>query len=130
MKLKPYLPALICALVLGATSPMVTAVTTAGKIENATTAEVKQALDESVKITEEALEALKSGADENKVSDLINDARQQIKRVEINRLDVIRTRSADNLKKARQSLSKGDKAQAEEFLSNGLKGFKEMQSSF
>ncbi len=125
--LKKHLPSLLLALCVSAISPMASAV---GKIENASTEEVKQALDESVKITEDALAALKNGASEDIVNDQINNARQLIKRVEINRLDVIRTRSAENLKKARQAVSNGQKDQAEDFLAAALKGFKEMQSAF
>lgn len=125
--LKKHLPSLLLALCVSAISPMASSV---GKIENASTEEVKQALDESVKVTEDALAALKSGASEDMVNDQINNARQLIKRVEINRLDVIRTRSAENLKKARQAVSNGQKDQAEDFLAAALKGFKEMQSAF
>lgn len=76
------------------------------------------------------LTALKSGASEEAVNEHISNARQLIKRVEINRLDVIRTRSAESLKKARQALNNGQKDLAEDFLANALKGFKEMQTSF
>lgn len=125
--LKKYLPSLLLALCVSVISPMASAV---GKIENTSTEEVKQALDESVKATENALATIKSGASEDIVNDHINNARQLIKRVEINRLDVIRTRSAENLKKARQAVSNGQKYQAEDFLATALKGFKEMQSAF
>jgi len=125
--LKKYLPSLLLALCVSVISPMASAV---GKIENTSTEEVKQALDASVKATEDALATLKSGASEDIVNDHINNARQLIKRVEINRLDVIRTRSAENLKKARQAVSNGQKDQAEDFLATALKGFKEMQSAF
>ncbi|MEQ1528564.1 MAG: hypothetical protein ABL925_04550 [Methylococcales bacterium] len=122
-----YLLSVLVAVVINAISPMATA---AGKIENASTADVKQALNDSVKATEDAIAALKSGAGEDAVNEHISNARQLIKRVEINRLDVIRTRSADSLKRAKQALSSGQKDQAEDFLGNALKGFKEMQSSF
>jgi hypothetical protein len=128
MKLCITLSSLLIALFLGTALPMVAVAAPAGKIANATDAEVKQALIDSIKTTEEAITALKSGADEVTVGEQINNARQLIKRVEINRLDVIRTRSAESLKKARHALSKGDKVQAEEFLNNALKGFQEMQS--
>ncbi len=110
-------------------SPLILAATT-GKIENASTEEVRQALVDSIKATEDAIASLKSGANDDVVNEHISNARQLIKRVEINRLDVIRTRSAESLKKARQALNSGQKDTAEDFLTNALKGFKEMQSSF
>lgn len=124
---KKYLLPLLLILSTSVLSPLTIA---AGKIENATTEEVKQALVDSVKATEEALASLKSGAEAETINDQINNARQLIKRVEINRLDVIRTRSAESLKKARQALNNGQKDIAEDFLTNALKGFKEMQSAF
>nr|WP_179210286.1 hypothetical protein [Crenothrix polyspora] len=127
--LKKYLLPLLLALSVNALSPMATA-TAAGKTENASTEEVRQALVDSVKAAEDALTALKSGASEEAVNEHISNARQLIKRVEINRLDVIRTRSAESLKKARQALNNGQKDLAEDFLANALKGFKEMQSVF
>ncbi len=125
--LKKYLLPLLLALSASAISPMATA---AGKTENASTEEVRQALGDSVKAAEDAMTALKSGASEETINGHISNARQLIKKVEINRLDVIRTRSAESLKKARQALNNGQKDVAEDFLANALKGFKEMQSAF
>jgi hypothetical protein len=127
MRLKKYLLLLLLALSVNTLSPMAMA---AGKTENASTEEVRQALVDSIKAAEDALTALKSGASEEAVNEHISNARQLIKRVEINRLDVIRTRSAESLKKARQALNNGQKDLAEDFLANALKGFKEMQTSF
>lgn len=127
MQLKKCLLPLLLALSAVTVSPLATA---AGKIENATTEQVQQALVDSIKTTEDALASLKSGASADAVSEQINNARQLIKRVEINRLDVIRTRSAESLKKARQALNDGKKDVAEDFLTNALAGFKEMQSKF
>ena len=125
--LKKHSLPLLLAFFAVTTSPLATAV---GKIENATTEEVQQALVDSIKTTEDALASLKSGASAETVSEQINNARQLIKRVEINRLDVIRTRSAESLKKARQAVNEGKKDVAEDFLTNALAGFKEMQSKF
>ncbi|MCX7086767.1 MAG: hypothetical protein NTV00_01805 [Methylococcales bacterium] len=119
---------LLIALSLGATS--VAQAEAPAKIKNATEAEVRQALTDTIKTTEEALNALKSDASQDIVQAHISDARQLVKRVEINRLDVIRTRSSEKLKSARQALNKGEKAQAEEFLSAALKGFQEMAKFF
>lgn len=127
MQLKKCLLPLLLALFAVTVSPLATA---AGKIENTSAEEVKQALVDSIKAAEDALVALKSGASEEVVNEHISNARQLIKSVEINRLDVIRTRSAESLKKARQALNNGQKDLAEDFLANALKGFKEMQTSF
>jgi|GEM_PF-5549086 len=64
--LKKYLPSLLLVLCVSVISPMASAI---GKIENTSTEEVKQALDASVKATEDALAALKSGASEDIVND-------------------------------------------------------------
>ncbi len=121
-----YLLLFFLSLFIGVLAPAAIA---AGKIENVSEEDVRRALKDSIKAAEDALAALKSGAEEAVVSEHINNARQWIKRVENNRLDVIRTRSAESLKKARQAVAKGDAKQAEESLLHALKGFKEMQSS-
>ncbi len=124
---KNLLLPLIAVLSLTLMSPAY--VIAAGKIENATNEEVKQALVATIKATEDALASLHAGADGSVVNDQINEARQLVKRVENNRLDVIRTRAADSLKKARQAVTKGENKQAEESLNNALKSFKDMLSS-
>lgn len=121
-----FLMLLAITIQIGGIPPVVIA---AGKMENATEEEVRVALKESIKAVEDALAALQKGEGETIVSEHINNARQLIKRVENNRLDVIRTRSAESLKKARQAVSKGETKQAEEHLLNALKGFRNMQDS-
>jgi hypothetical protein len=115
---------------MGIATPVITHAEVAAKIKNATEAEVRQALQDTLKATEEALNALKSGADTEVVQEHIGNARQLVKRVEINRLDVIRTRSSEKLKNARQALGKGEKDKAEAFLTAALQGFQEMARLF
>lgn len=100
------------------------------KIKNATEAEVRQALKDTIKATEGALSALKNAESTDNVQNHIADARQSVKRVEINRLDVIRTRSSEKLKAARVALNKGDAAEAETQLKAALAGFQEMDKAF
>jgi hypothetical protein len=115
--------------VIATVSPVVMAAPT-GKIENASIEEVRQALVDTVKATEQAIASLKEGEGDDKINDHISNARQYVKRVEINRLDVIRTRAAENLKKAKTALNNGDKAGAEENLGIALKSFLDMQKQF
>jgi len=117
------------SLIIASAAPVVTAAP-AGKIENASIEEVRQALVDTIKATEQAIASLKEGEGDDKINDHISNARQYVKRVEINRLDVIRTRAAENLKKAKTALNNGDKAGAEENLGIALKSFLDMQKQF
>lgn len=119
--------ALLIMALISASSPSMSSAGAIGKTKNATEAEVKQALINTVKATEDALAALKSHAAEDVVQAHISDARQAVKGVEINRLDVIRTRSSEKLKNARHALNKGEQQQAEGYLNEALHGFQEMQ---
>ncbi|MEQ1636641.1 MAG: hypothetical protein ABL903_08105 [Methylococcales bacterium] len=131
MKLLNYkLLLLLITLMASAATPLPGFAEVPGKTKNATTAEVKQALLNTIKATEDALKALKSGADPETVQQHISDARQAVKGVEINRLDVIRTRTSEKLKHARQALNKDEKSKTEELLTESLKNFQEMLRSF
>lgn len=124
---KTKILALLIMALINLSSPSVSSAGAIGKTKNATEAEVKQALVNTLKATEDALAAIKIHAAEELVQAHISDARQFVKGVEINRLDVIRTRSSDKLKLARQALSKADQQAAEDYLHEALKGFQEMQ---
>lgn len=117
---------LILALV-SLTSPSAVYGEMAGKTKNATIEQVTQALVDTLKATEDALNALHTNAPEEQIQGHISDARKFVKAVEINRLDVIRTRASEKLKNARHALGKGETKQAEAYLSDALKGFQEMQ---
>lgn len=121
---------LIALLIMALTSlssPSMSSAGAIGKTKNATEAEVKQALINTVKATEDALAALKNHVAEDVIQTHISNARQSVKGVEINRLDVIRTRSSEKLKNARHALSKGEQREAEAYLNEALQGFQEMQ---
>jgi hypothetical protein len=128
--MKKSLFALLLALGVSAFAALPAYAETAGKIKNATEAEVRQALTETVKATEDALAALKSGASEEVVQEHISHARQVVKRVEINRLDVIRTRASEKLKNARHALNNKEPAKAEALLTEALAGYQEMVRLF
>lgn len=127
---KQNLSALSIALLMGFTHSSVSYAEVGAKIKNATHEEVKQALTDTLKATEAAISALKDKASEDVVQEHISKARQAVKGVEINRLDVIRTRSSEKLKSARHALSKGEQAEAEAYLSEAYKGFQEMERQF
>ncbi|MGR9054206.1 MAG: hypothetical protein ACU84J_16325 [Gammaproteobacteria bacterium] len=102
----------------------------AGKIENATTAEVKEAIDKAINATDQAIAALQNGGDADAILGFINDAGQASKRIESNRLDVIRTRAASKLKKARKAVMKAETDEAIALLSDALKGYQEIKKQF
>ncbi|PKM13052.1 MAG: hypothetical protein CVV13_02905 [Gammaproteobacteria bacterium HGW-Gammaproteobacteria-3] len=102
----------------------------AGKIENATTAEVREEIDNAVKSTEAAIEAVQNNADEETTLGFIKAAKQASKKIESNRLDPMRSKANSNLAKARSAVKKGQKDQATAFLTEALSTFKEIKTLF
>ena len=102
----------------------------AGKIENATTADVKEAIDNTIKSIEEAVANLNNGGDKDEVMALILKAAQSSKRIESNSLDVKRSRATSALKKARLAVKNDKKELALGSLTDALKGFQEIKSLY
>lgn len=124
--LKQIIIALAVTLSVGSIAPVMAA----GKIENATPEEVGASIASALKNSEEALAALKNGADNEAVLNLIEAARQDSKRIEVGRLDVKRTRAAAHLKNARSALRKDDKVKAEASLTEAVKGYQEVKDLY
>jgi hypothetical protein len=102
----------------------------AGKIENATPAQVKESIASALKNSEDALAALKNGDSKETIMDLIGAARQDSKRIEVGRLDVQRNKASAKLKNARIAVNKGDNAAAEAALVDAVKGYEEIKAGF
>ncbi|MGR9045291.1 MAG: hypothetical protein ACU83N_08340 [Gammaproteobacteria bacterium] len=125
--LTKFLLSIVIASSMGALSSVSFA---AGKIENATTAEVKEEIEKAIGSTEEAIAAIQNGGNEEAVLKLIKNAKQASKRIESNRLDVKRNRAASKLAKARSAFKKGENDAAVALLSEALAGYQEIKRLF
>lgn len=125
-----FLKQIVIALAVTFSMGSFTQAQAAGKIENATPEEVAASIAGAAQKSEDALAALKNGAADETVLELIEGARQDSKRIEVGRLDVKRTRAAAHLKKARRAIRKGDKAQAEASLIEAIKGYQEVKAEY
>jgi len=88
----------------------------------------EQAIDLTVGKVQLAIDALKSGANADAVSDLIKDALDASK--EINASDTVfvaRTKGSNTLKNARKHLKEGSTKDAEQELDNALKAFSNLK---
>ncbi|MGR9115367.1 MAG: hypothetical protein ACU85E_06340 [Gammaproteobacteria bacterium] len=102
----------------------------AGKIENATTADVKEQIEKAIDNTADAIAAIQNNENEDAVLGLIKNAKQASKRIESNRLDVKRSRANASLAKARNAVKKAQNDEAIAFLTKALDGFKEIKTLF
>ncbi len=101
----------------------------AGKIENATAAQVKEAATSALTSTEQALAGLQSDANEEVVLQHLATARQETKRIEVGRLDVKRNQASTKVKEARTAIMKKDKAKAEAILVDAIKLYQDIKNS-
>jgi Tfp pilus assembly protein PilF len=88
----------------------------------------EQAIDMTVAKIQTAIDAMKSGANAEAVSDLIKDALDATK--EINASDsvfVARTKGSNILKTARKHLKEGSTKEAEQELDNAFKAFSNLK---
>lgn len=125
--LKKIFFSILIAVSMGAFSTVSLA---AGKIENATTADVKVAIDEALSSSEEALSTLNNGGSKEDVLALMKKTMQASKKIESNRLDVLRTRTNSKLKKAKSAVKKGQNESAAEIMAEVIKGYQEIKASF
>lgn len=101
----------------------------AGKIENATAAQVKEAAESALASTEQALAGLKNGSNEEVIFQHLTTARQDTKRIEVGRLDVKRSQASAKLKEARVAITKNEKEKAEAILADAIKLYQEIKNS-
>jgi hypothetical protein len=126
MKLLKYLT---LALAITASMVSLSPAFAAGKIENATAAQVKEAADSALASTEQALEGLKNNSNQEVIFQHIATARQDTKRIEVGRLDVKRNQASAKLKDARIAITKDEKEKAEALLTEAVGIYKEIQNS-
>lgn len=118
------------AVAIACSMAIVTPAAAAGKIENATAAQVKEAAAGALSHSEEALASLKNGSSNDAVLDHIQKARQESKRIEVGRLDPMRNKGMSKLTDARAALAKNQNAEAEALLVAAVKIYKEIKESF
>lgn len=120
---------LTIALALGLSIGSFTPAFAAGKIENATIAQVKEAADNALLSTEQALAGLKSGANQDVIAQHITTARQESKRIEVGKFDLKRNQASGKLKAARVAMDKGEKDNAEALLAEAVSIYTEIKNS-
>jgi len=122
--LKKILLAASLGVAMIATAPVSMA---AGKIEKATVAEVVEAIKETIKLSEESLAAIESGADKKSILDLLKRTKQSSKRIESNIVDRLRQTANARVSKARSAVKKDDKETAVAFMTEAVQRFKDIQ---
>lgn len=121
----------IIALAITFSFGTVSSVMAAGKIENATTGQVKEAIQAALTGSTAALDSLKNGSNQDVVAQHIATARQETKKIEVGTiLDPIRSKASGQLRTASTALSNGDKANAEAALVEAIKGFEQIKAKY
>jgi hypothetical protein len=103
---------------------------TASAVANPSYEEVKAAIDNTLAKVEEANTALANGTDNEKVIDMVTDARQLQKDIANNVLDVKRNQASTVLKQARAALLNNDQQAAKESLTDAVKRYKAIQDLY
>lgn len=124
---KKIILSLLLAFSLGAVA---TTSFAAGKIKNATTAEVEAAMESTVKGAEATLEALNNGADKEALLQLLSDTKQTHKRIEVTRLGRLKGLAATQMRKARSAVKKDDLDKAKEHLTKGVDYYHQLRKEY
>jgi len=125
--LKSSIIALAITFSFGAASSAIAA----GKIENATTGQVKEAIQAALTGSTAALAGLKNGSKQEVVAEHIANARQETKKIEVGTtLDPIRSKSSGQLRTASTALANGEKDNAEAALVEAIKGFEQIKATY
>jgi len=103
---------------------------TASAVANPSYEDVKAAIDNTLAKVEEANTALANGTDNEKVIDMVTDARQLQKDISNNVLDVKRNQASTVLKQARAALLNNDLQAAKESLTDAVKRYKAIQDLY
>ncbi len=102
----------------------------AGKIENATNAQVKAAADNALASAEAALAGIKDGSHEEVIMQHLNNAAQETKKIEVGTtLDPKRSKAVANIKVARKAVQDKDNAKATEALTKAVELYKELKNA-
>lgn len=103
---------------------------TAFAVANPSYEDVKAAIDNTLAKVEETKTALDNGADNEKLIDMVTDARQLQKDIANNMLDVKRNQASNVLKQARMAIQKNELQSAKESLSDAVNRYKEIQQLY
>ncbi len=103
---------------------------TASAVANPSYEDVKAAIDNTLAKVEEANTALANGTDNEKLIDMVTDARQLQKDISNNVLDVKRNQASAVLKQARAALLNNDLQAAKESLTDAVKRYKAIQDLY
>ena len=103
---------------------------TAFAVVNPSYEEVKAAIDNTLAKVEETKAALDKGTDNEKLIDLVTDARQLQKDIANNVLDVKRNQASNVLKQVRAALLKNELQTAKESLTDALNRYKEIKQLY
>ncbi|MFA5923188.1 MAG: hypothetical protein WC856_18180 [Methylococcaceae bacterium] len=103
---------------------------TAFAVANPSYEDVKAAIDNTLAKVEETKTALDNGADNEKLIDMVTDARQLQKDIANNVLDVKRNQASNVLKKVRTAIQKNELQSAKESLSDAVSRYKEIQQLY
>ncbi len=103
---------------------------TAFAVANPSYEDVKAAIDNTLAKVEEAKTALENGADNEKLIDMVTDARQLQKDIANNVLDVKRNQASNVLKKVRTAIEKNELQSAKESLNDAVNRYKEIQKLY
>ena len=103
---------------------------TAFAVANPSYEDVKAAIDNTLAKVEETHTALDNGADNEKLIDMVTDARQLQKDIANNVLDVKRNQASNVLKKVRTAIQKNELQSAKESLSDAVIRYKEIQQLY
>ena len=103
---------------------------TAFAVANPSYEDVKAAIDNTLAKVEETKAALDNGADNEKLIDMVTDARQLQKDIANNVLDVKRNQASNVLKKARTAIQNNELQSAKESLTDAANRYKEIQQLY
>ena len=103
---------------------------TASAVANPSYEDVKAAIENTLAKVEEANTALTNGTDNEKLIDMVTDARQLQKDIANNVLDVKRNQASTVLKQARAALLNNDLQAAKESLTDAVKRYKAIQDLY
>ncbi|MDD1613625.1 MAG: hypothetical protein LUP98_03110 [Methylococcaceae bacterium] len=103
---------------------------TAFAVANPSNEDVKAAIDNTLAKVEETKTALDNGTDNEKLIDLVTDARQLQKDIANNVLDVKRNQASNVLKQARMAIQKNELQSAKESLTDAANRYKEIQKLY
>ena len=103
---------------------------TAFAVANPSYEDVKAAIDNTLAKVEETKAALDNGADNEKLIDMVTDARQLQKDIANNVLDVKRNQASNILKKVRTAIQNNELQAAKESLTDAANRYKEIQQLY